>query len=132
MYELLLTYCNINKKLRNFVVCLFKRIFVVKYKRLNCRISSRITSIFGIRPDILPQCPTLLYCNNLDIWFFMKLPCKFQKPSVARFIIQDSNGCHGSKQVQDNQQTGPLLHTLIRLLFWDKKYFQIQFFSTLP
>ena len=53
MYELLLTYCYSTKNLRNYdFVCLFKVIFIVKYKRLNCRISGRIVSISGIRPDI--------------------------------------------------------------------------------
>ena len=52
MYELLLTYCYSTKNLRNHTfVCLFKRIFVVKYKRFNCRISGRIVSISGIRPN---------------------------------------------------------------------------------
>ena len=43
MYELLLTYCYRTKNLRNYAfVSLFKGIFVVKYKRLYCRIFGRI------------------------------------------------------------------------------------------
>ncbi len=42
LYELLLTYCQI-KNLRNYaLVWLFKGILVVKYKRLDWRISGRI------------------------------------------------------------------------------------------
>ncbi len=53
MYILLLNYCHRTKNVRNYAfVCLFKGIFVVRYKRLNSQISSQIISISGIRLDI--------------------------------------------------------------------------------
>ena len=54
--DLLLSYCYINKNLRNLAfVFLFKGIFVVNYKILNCRISGGMIQISGIRPDIWPN-----------------------------------------------------------------------------
>ena len=48
MYELLRIYCYSTKNFRNYAfVCLFKGIFVVKYKRLNCRISFQISGHTG-------------------------------------------------------------------------------------
>ena len=68
--NLLLTYCYSTKNLRNYdFVCLFKVIFLVRYKRLNCRISGRIVSISGIRPDIKNgriSGPTLII-NNINL-----------------------------------------------------------------
>ncbi len=59
MYELLLIYCNTNKNLRNFAfVCMFKGIFVVKYKKIK---------LTDNRPDIenaWKSSPTLVL-NNL-------------------------------------------------------------------
>ena len=48
MYKLLLTYCYSTKNLRNLAfVCVFKGIFVVKYKWINCRITGGINLITG-------------------------------------------------------------------------------------
>ncbi len=53
MYELLLTYYYGTKNLRNYAFsCLFKGIFIVKYKRLNCFISC---------PTGYPALPYIIY-----------------------------------------------------------------------
>ncbi len=62
------TYCLSTKNLRNYAfVCLFNEIFVVKYKKIDCRICGRIIYKSGNRSDvkngrisgpILPHCVT--------------------------------------------------------------------------
>ena len=64
-HKLLVTYFYSTKNLKKYAfVCLFKEIFAVKNKRLNSRISGRIVSISGIRPDSENgriSGPTLIY-----------------------------------------------------------------------
>ena len=90
MYELLLTNCYSTKNLRNYAfACLFKMIYVVKYKRLDCRISDRIIStsgmtqpysriklLFWVRSKVrekivLFQLPYLSSIQNNQAFFFM-------------------------------------------------------------
>ncbi len=94
--ELLLTYT---------FACLFKGIFVAKYKRLNYRISSRIILISSIRPDI----------EN----------CQISKPTYNIFTAKEKKGEEQIRQHVKKRGYAQISHYSIIMLDSNPKQVQL-------